>query len=278
MDLAAATTSGIAAPTSTYKVYNEAMSRITHVAVHHAGGLGDDNFASTRHLTVRHIDRAHKQRWNFAAKYIPNSYSGYTFIYDPKDRSVTQTRAIGEETAAVRGYNFSTISIAIIGNYNKRPVGSPGGPVDPMTPEIVDDIAKLIHELLRLESNFSDQPHPRGAMGYIVAPGTQLDLSTSRIHPHRFFSSTHCYGTALDDNIIRDRVLETKPNAITPTTEITEIQERIRILSALVQLYARLVDLMTKKGIQTRHGLGHSSFDVREHPENMPEEVERLLD
>lgn len=50
--------------------YNMPMADLRFIAIHHAGGLGTDNYASTKALTVGHIDNAHKDRWNFPSQYM----------------------------------------------------------------------------------------------------------------------------------------------------------------------------------------------------------------
>lgn len=247
------------------------MQKVTDIVVHHAGGIGADNYASSAHLTVRHIDRAHQERWNFESRYIPKSFSGYNFIYDPKDRTVTQTRAVGEETAAVRGFNYTTVSICIIGNYNKRPLGSPAGPVDPLTREIEEDVTKFIHELLRTPSNLNDKAQAFGPRSILVAPGTEVSFAESRIHPHRFYGNTACYGSYIDDTHFRDLVIAYRPVVVTEHTEIVHLKERLALYQQLLRALMSLLDLYRKGGVLAQ-ALG--AYSTREHAENLPAEVD----
>ena len=52
------------------------------VCIHHSGGLGQDNFISTQHLTAENINQAHKERWNYISSL--GWFSGYNFFIDKK--------------------------------------------------------------------------------------------------------------------------------------------------------------------------------------------------
>lgn len=219
------------------------MADIRFIAIHHAGGIASDPYASSLALTPAKVSTAHKARWDFPSEYMKDPagkpwYGGYNCIYDPKDRSFTQFRAIGEETAAQYGYNFNTFSVCIIGNYSKRPLGAPAGTVDPMTETIKDDIAKFLHDLM--EGN---------RRGLVVAPGTGLDFDISRVHPHRFYQQTECYGTGLDDNLFRDLLVayNTAPLPQPPGMDAetpSQLIPRAAIEKILMQLYIALSDLL----------------------------------
>lgn len=215
---------------------------ITHTAVHHAGGLGANRYASTQHITVKQINSAHKARWNFPSKFIPNSYAGYNFIYTPYDRKFTQTRAIGEETAAQIGWNLNTISLCIVGNYTALPNSQT---VDPMTKEIEEDVAEFIFDLIN------------GSHSWVIAPNTKIDLSLSRVHPHRWYGHTECYGTGLSDKWLTDLLAAYKKPPQEP------LQKRVALLKKLVSLYLRLLSL--QDGGRIKASLG-SDFEHRECP------------
>lgn len=163
---------------------------IDKIILHHSGGLGTNNYASTVFLTPEDIEQAHRQRWDFRSSL--GKYAGYNFIYDPKTRQITQHRAIGEETAHTKGYNFSSIGICIIGNYN---LDKNGIPVDDLQPHTRIDIVNFLIDLCK--GNYRD---------FVVVPNTVIQLTPFRIFPHRAFSMTDCYGTAIDDNYFKEQV------------------------------------------------------------------------
>ena len=205
----------------------QTKTRITDICLHHSGGIGTDDLASSAQLTVFDIDRAHKERWNFPSTL--GKYAGYNFIIDPKDLSVTQHRAIGEETAAQQGHNFDTVSICVIGNYSAG--------VDRMTPETERILTNLMDDLIfgRTEK-------------YAVLPGAELALSVARINPHRFYGQTTCNGTALPDSWGRN-------------LEVVRISKKIAIIEQLVKAYAALLSLISRRpavgGIGDRECPGH---------------------
>lgn len=175
--------------------------------------------------------------------YIPGQYGGYNFAYDPKTRVFHQFRAIGEETAAQRGYNFDTISICIIGNYSR--VAGTTVPVDPMTETIERDIAKFIYDLIE------------GDHDWLVVTDTKIDLSITRVHPHRFYQmNTECYGMALNDRWITD-VLARYTRVPAPAPDAGELKVRIKLLQQLVSLYLELAALIQRRDSQNRLSSSH---------------------
>jgi hypothetical protein len=204
---------------------------IKNIAIHHAGGVANNAYASSRGLTWKQVNDWHKQRWNFESQYIPGSYGGYNFIYDPKDRSFHQFRAIGEETAAQIGYNFDTVSICIIGNYSLHN----GVSVDPMTKSIEYDIASFVLDLIS------------GAHTNIIAVNTDVSLSITRAFSHRHYQKgTECYGTALTDEWIQNVLTQYKKDSR------DFITERAVILRKLVKLYLQLQTLIAKQEVKKR--------------------------
>lgn len=196
--------------------------------LHHSGGIGSDQYASSAHLTAASINRAHKARWNFKSSL--NFYGGYTEIYDPKTRKFTQHRALGEPTAAQRGFN-DQYSLGIIGNYSRSRMGSPHGSVDPLTQQTRDDVAEHLFGLIN------------GQHGLKVVPGTVLDFSLSRIWPHRKVSNTSCYGSFLNDGVFKG--------------DLTKLySKKIGVFTKLLQLILSLLALM-----QTREAVLGSEDD-----------------
>lgn len=198
--------------------------KIDKIAIHHSGGIGTNDFASSAHLTFESINQAHKERWNFPSKYIPNSYGGYNFIYDPKLRKIHQYRAVGEETAAQKGSNFDTISICTIGNYALKPFPAPVKPVDELKQETITDITNFLLDLI------SGRAFSRS--GYVVAPNTELKLSPTRIYPHYFFQPTQCYGQFMSADFFRKRVMN---------EYYLDIQRQI------MAIYAKIIDIKNKR-------------------------------
>lgn len=180
------------------------MNILKYIALHHSGGLKNNAYASTQHLTFENINAAHKARWpHFKSSLGFNG--GYNCIYDPKTRKFHQYRALGEETAAQIGYNKNTLSLCIIGNYMLHN----GSSVDKLSVENVEDIKEFLIGVLK------------GTHQLKTISGTVLEFSVSRIHPHRFYQKTECYGTSLSDDWIQSLVRD-------------EVQEQIKIFQNIV--------------------------------------------
>ena len=218
------------------------MATIRNIAVHHSGGLGNNNYASSFNLTWEQVNAAHKARWNFPSEYIENSYGGYNFIYDPKTGFFHQYRAIGEETAAQIGYNFDTVSICIIGNYSINP--KTGTPVDPLTTRTSENIAKLILNLIS------------GEHAYLIKPGTKIDLSTSRAFPHRHYQpTTECYGTGLTNSWIQDVLAKYSKVDVDG-----QLKKRMFLEREIQRLLLQIARLREKLKVKERLG-GASPYD-----------------
>lgn len=230
------------------------MEVIKNIAVHHSGGIGQNQYASSAYLTALKISEAHRARWDFPSahmKYIPQPpigtptyrpyFAGYNVIYDPKDRSFTQTRAIGEETAAQYGHNKDTFSLCIIGNYMTKPGSWPRQPVDALTPTIVEDVTTFLHDLI--DGN---------KRNLYVVPGTTVSLAIARVQPHRFYQQTECYGNYMSDAYFRDKLIAWKPVLLLDTevnpgtmTPVTVLAQRNSLIQSLLQLVAKLQDLIS---------------------------------
>lgn len=153
------------------------LGKTTHLAIHHAGGLGSNAYASTINLTAENISDAHKDRWNFPSEIMKQAggipwYGGYSF-YIQNDGRTVQFRAIGEETAAQYGHNFNgeVLSICFAGNHTINP--ATGKAVDEATPEQIASFKALVCLLPR--------------------------VSLANVVPHRFFQKTECYGNGYDE-------------------------------------------------------------------------------
>jgi len=203
---------------------------ITNIVVHHSGGLGTNNQASTAHLTTAHIEAHHKRKWSFLSDL--GYYSGYNTIYDPKARAFYERRAVGEETAAQRGHNFDTFSICIIGNFNQR--GWTRTSVDPMTKQIEQDVSMYLRDLI-------DGNKRR----LIVSGNSKLRFSIARVYAHRFFSATSCYGTFLSGNWMRDLLVKYDRVELGEEGKRAELKEKLALVQMILKLYIKLNDLLT---------------------------------
>ena len=204
--------------------------KLDTVVVHHGGGAGSDNFASTQHHTVAIYDEHHKQR-GFPKSQL-GYFVGYSAVYEPRTRKFTQTQKLGEETAHTVGQNFSSFGLAIVGNYNRRPIGSPTGSVDSLTEAQIADVAGFVHDLINGNKR-----------GLLTVPGTELSFSTSRIYPHRTFKpTTDCYGTYWSDTFWRDEVIRYKVAPQVDDSEITRLQKENSTLKQLIlKLFAMIL-------------------------------------
>lgn len=192
---------------------------ITRLVKHHTGGLQDNTYASAQHLTAKDIDLAHKER--FKMKSSLGRWGGYNFFIE-RDGKLTQFRKIGEETAAQKGYNSDSISVCLAGNFTINP--STKMPVDRPTLEQITRMKALDIDII--EKNFENDK-------YAVVPGTKIDIKLKDIIPHRALGNTDCYGDALNNNWGRSYAAE-------------YLNEKIGLLSMIIELLARILDLKTR--------------------------------
>lgn len=236
------------------------MSVIKHIVLHHTGGARSNDYASTRHHTFDTINDYHAARWRSERHTWPAYTSklghqcGYNVVYDAKTRTFRQARMIGEETAAARGRNFDSFHLCIIGNYNTNPTGS--GTVDPLERFMVEDIVSYLDNLINGNTR-----------GVQVASGTTLDLSVARVHPHREFSSTLCYGTGIPDTYFRDQLVKYGAKDSTALQlENKKLRERNALLKTYLKFYIRVYNAL--KGNQRAVGAERID-DWREDPERI---------
>jgi len=198
------------------------------IYIHHSGGLGNNKYASTRYLSVEQIAKYHKSSpyltKNFPSKYIDSSlkWLGYNAVYDPKNRTFYQGRAIGEATAAQKGYN-DQFSLCVIGNYSKTRVGSPVGSVDKLSKENREDLSEYFFDLIN-----------GNRRNLVVVPGIKLDFSISRLFPHRKVSNTECYGSFLSDTVFEADL-------------INLYSKKIWLFKKLIELYIIAQNLIQKR-------------------------------
>lgn len=164
------------------------MSNLTHIALHHFGGVKNDRHASTKNFTLEQISNAHRDRWpNFPSLLsLPDgkqNFIGYSFVIRP-DGTYFQSRPLGAETAAQRYWNENTVSICCAGNHL----------VEQPTREQISTVRNLMLTLLEGRPD---------KMNLKVVQGTVFDLHLSRIFPHRYFQpDTEC--NCLPDSWGRD--------------------------------------------------------------------------
>jgi len=132
------------------------------ICLHHFGGISGNPRWSSQHQTLHEIDMAHRLRWpSFCSEM--GFWCGYNFVITANG-DITQTRKLGEETAAVLGRNQrgEVISIALAGNFTKG----------------VDTPTQLQISALKL---------------------LLKDLPNRKIVGHRYFSATDCPGNSITD-------------------------------------------------------------------------------
>lgn len=185
--------------------------KIDRIILHHAGPIGSNARTSSAHLTWKSINSAHQARWNFPSEYIKGSFGGYTLVYDPKDRTFHQYRAIGETTAHAIGYNERSIGICLIGNHNGT---------DELLPHTKVDIINLLIDLCK--GNYRD---------FIIAPNTAIQITPYRIYEHRDFANTDCPGGFVEKDWFKNQVLmriyPKVPSLSAIQTMIDKIMEQI---------------------------------------------------
>jgi len=205
------------------------MNTIKYIAVHAFGGLAHDPKAKTAHLTEKHINEAHKQRWPDFPSKLNGSYIGYNVIIWP-DGSFKQFRMVGEETAAQKGNNFDTISICLAGNFTQG--------VESPTIEQEKTLRRLCKNILNSGISLIDE--------LVVHPSATIACSSSRIYPHRVLQPNHteCYGSALSDDWARLIVLAKETEDEKQKT-IDELRAQITILQQIIQVLLKIKNLIS---------------------------------
>lgn len=181
---------------------------IKYCLIHHSGGIGDNNLATSSHLTVTDIDNAHKARWSDFKSSL-GYFVGYTFVIT-KDGKVTQTRKIGEEGAHTIGYNSNSVGICLVGNFL----------VETPTEAQKTSLKTLLINLC--EGNISS---------YSVVADTVVKCSLQGILNHNSVSNTQC--PALPLSFSRDMVMN-------------YYYGKIEMLKSIISLLIRLNDLFLK--------------------------------
>jgi hypothetical protein len=192
---------------------------------HHFGGLGRDPYASTRHLTLKHIENAHRARYPGFLSRLNRSPVLYTWIIFA-DGSFVQTRYIGEETGATRGHNRDAVHGCFAGNFSRNPA----------TGRLVDTPTDAQMATARL-------------LGYEVF---QLGVPLARFVPHRVLDPGHteCYGSILTDDWIRQEI---------GPAILKQLTRRLKIIQQILILMKKVHILQTRK-VVTKFG----ASDTRE--------------
>lgn len=168
------------------------MAKITKIVLHHFGGLGTDQRASTQRLTERHIESAHSARFAPFRSELSGSEIGYTVVCWPGGWK--QYRYVGEQTAGAKGHNFDAVHISLAGNFVNG--------VDVPTKRQLEDQAELVKALVDGEPE---------RIGLKVLPGTEISVSALDVGPHRLYAPkgyTQCNGDYFDDDFGRRVALE----------------------------------------------------------------------
>jgi hypothetical protein len=186
-----------------------AKNKIEYISLHHTGGLSSNPLASTQNLTAVDVDTYHKQKWNMMS--TVGYHGGYNFFID-KNGSLTQFRAIGEETMAQRGYNYNTVSICLAGNFK----------ADTPTQAQVLRLKQLMLQLVT--GNFH---------GLSVVDGAEINIPIANVHPHRHYQKdTEC--NALPTNWGKNLLIE-------------HIKETIGLLASIVVSLQQLILLLKRR-------------------------------
>ncbi len=201
------------------------MNKISFIADHHSGSIGNDTYAKSQHLTWIEINEAHRQRWDFISSL--NFYGGYNF-YIQSDGSYKQFRAIGEETAAQIGFNFNCVSICLAGNFTMKN----GVRIEQPTTMQLETRKKIINQLI--SKNYTDIK---------IVPGTVIDVSVKSIHPHSFYQQTAC--NCFIDGWGQELMKETDNEVETHQTAVLGLIDAILLL--ITKLKGELQILFTKK-------------------------------
>ena len=159
--------------------------KIDTIFVHNSGGIGQDANAKSSHLSLKHIDNAHKGRWP-GFKSDLGYWVGYHMVIMPNG-GIYQTRRLGTEGAHTKGHNITSIGICLMGNFN----------VEEPTEAQVKSLQDVLFNLTT--GKISQYAH---------VGNTEYDFSPYRVYPHRHVSNTDCYGTKLSDTWIKDIQIE----------------------------------------------------------------------
>ncbi len=206
---------------------------IKNIGVHH--------FAGT--LTLEQVNEIHRAEWpELPSKLRPDLWVGYNFIIW-KDGTYTQTRYIGEQTAAQKGHNEDTVSIALCGDFTRGK--------DQPTIEQQKTLKFIVNSIV--EQNNVYQFH--------VWQGTVINVGRANIYPHRVLQPNHteCYGSSLTDTWARDLcyppqevVAASEPFPTIPVlpplpSEGPERAAWIKLAEALVEYMRSIIELRQPK-------------------------------
>jgi hypothetical protein len=172
---------------------------IKNIGVHHMDGV----------YTLSQVNSSHRQRWpDFPSELRPDLYVGYN-IAIWLDGTWTQCRFIGEETAAQKGHNFDTVSIALQGSFTRGK--------DSPTPAQIKTLIWMMRIFTSVRLN---DLKPVLDAGFFVARDTKINIDKSHIYPHRVLQLNHteCYGSGLSDRWAANLLLESPtPDPVMPS-------------------------------------------------------------
>ena len=193
-------------------------TKINYIFVHHTGSIGINPNSSSKNLTLQQIDNAHRERWPDFKSSL-GYFVGYSVVIFP-DGSMVQTRKIGEELAANKGYNTVSFAPCLAGNFTSG--------VDYPTPA---QISKLLDVMRAV---YDKNPE---SIGLQVVPGTEIDVPIQNVFPHRRVATTECYGFSLSDSWAQN---------------ILATSVKISFLQRLLVLYQSLLALLKTKKVGTK--------------------------
>lgn len=210
------------------------METIKNIGVHHFAG----------NLTLPQLNASHKARWpDLPSELRPDLWVGYNFVIW-KDGTWTQTRYIGEETAAQVGHNFDTVSMCMAGNFTAGI-------------ELPTEAQKKTLKWLIL----SVQQGNPVSVGLAVKQGTVLQIDPKNVFPHRVLQPNHteCYGSALSDDWAEKLAFPdvVVPPPVTHATDPVSPQsaptgEKVNLMIAIIRQLIALYQELAKK----QQGLG----------------------
>lgn len=162
------------------------------------------------------VNKYHQEKWNM--KGTLGWFVGYNYFIDV-DGSITQTRVIGEETVANKGYNCdiadrcTAISICTAGNFSD---------------ELLND-----NQVQALRTQLAE----------LMALYPEAELIFHKELPN---AETECAGSLFTHEYLNQRILKTEPDPLPPEDEekadkIKEMQLKITLLEIIVGLYRKLL-------------------------------------
>lgn len=186
------------------------MNKPKWLIIHHTGGIANNPFYDTSGQTFEQIDNYHRRRWDSDSKSSLGLYSAYHYLINYSGE-VRQARSDFDSGWHTVGINNESLGVGLIGNFSRFEY--------PKEPSEAQEIS-----LARLGAELAEK----------------YDIPLKRIVPHRFFSSTACYGRNLTNDFAKDLVAEL-------ITKKKLLKAQISILERIIRLYVILLRKLTIK-------------------------------